>query len=87
MTPASVSNQAPLAISFTPLPAVHFLKTTFRDADFYWIANTKWTPLLEENSDLKAVSRFSGVNFEARAASLSGDLASILPLPEIPLRW
>src|SRR6478672_2336889 len=40
------------------LPAVHFLKRTFPKAEFFWIANTEWLPLLEANADLKAVIPF-----------------------------
>ena len=40
------------------LPAVHYLKLTFQDANISWIANTEWIPLLEENADLKAVIPF-----------------------------
>ena len=40
------------------LPAVHFLKTTFPEAGFFWIANSEWLPLLEENADLKSVIPF-----------------------------
>ncbi len=60
MTPSSVLVIKPSSLGdiVHTLPAVHFLKTTFRDADFFWIANTEWTPLLQENADLKAVIPF-----------------------------
>jgi ADP-heptose:LPS heptosyltransferase len=53
-------------IVHTP-PAVHFLKTTFRDADFYWIANTEWTPLLEVN--FRSKSSFPFPRSQFRGAS------------------
>jgi len=40
------------------LPAVHFLKDTFPDAEISWIANTEWTPLLEGNADVTTVIPF-----------------------------
>ena len=69
MTPSSVLVIKPSSLGdiVHTLPAVHFLKTTFRDADFYWIANSEWRPLLQDNADLKAVipfprSRFRGAS-------------------------
>lgn len=60
MTPSSVLVVKPSSLGdiVHTLPAVHFLKATFRDADFFWIANTEWTPLLQENADLKEVIPF-----------------------------
>jgi len=40
------------------LPAVHFLKLTFPLADFFWIANSEWVPILQDNPDLKGVFAF-----------------------------
>ena len=40
------------------LPAVHFLKSTFPLADFFWIANSEWVPILQDNADLKGVISF-----------------------------
>ena len=42
MTPSSVLVIKPSSLGdiVHTLPAVHFLKTTFRDADFYWIARS-----------------------------------------------
>jgi ADP-heptose:LPS heptosyltransferase len=40
------------------LPAVHFLKSTFPVSDFFWIANSEWVPLLQDNADLKGVIAF-----------------------------
>jgi heptosyltransferase I len=40
------------------LPAVHFLKLAFPLADFFWIANSEWVPLLQDNADLKGVIAF-----------------------------
>jgi heptosyltransferase I len=69
MTPSSVLVIKPSSLGdiVHTLPAVHFLKTTFRDADFYWIANSEWMPLLQDNADLKTVipfprSRFRGAS-------------------------
>jgi heptosyltransferase I len=60
MTPSSVLVVKPSSLGdiVHTLPAVHFLKTTFPEADFFWIANTEWLPLLEDNADLKAVIPF-----------------------------
>jgi len=57
MTPSSVLVVKPSSLGdiVHTLPAVHYLKTTFRDAQISWIANTEWAPLLQENSDLKTV--------------------------------
>jgi len=52
------------------LPAVHFLKATFRDADFFWIANSEWTPLLQDNADLKAVIPFPRSQFRGASGIL-----------------
>jgi heptosyltransferase I len=40
------------------LPAVHFLKSTFPLTDFFWIANSEWVPILQDNADLKGVIAF-----------------------------
>jgi heptosyltransferase I len=45
------------------LPAVHYLKSTFRDIKISWIANTEWAPLLEGNADLKTVIPFPRKEF------------------------
>jgi len=60
MTPSSVLVVKPSSLGdiVHTLPAVHYLKATFPDAQISWIANTEWVPLLEENSDLKTVIPF-----------------------------
>jgi heptosyltransferase-1 len=60
MTPSSVLVVKPSSLGdiVHTLPAVHFLKTTFPKAEFLWIANTEWLPLLQGNVDLKAVIPF-----------------------------
>lgn len=60
MTPSSVLVIKPSSLGdiVHTLPAVHFLKATFRKADFFWIANSEWAPLLQDNADLKAVIPF-----------------------------
>jgi heptosyltransferase I len=60
MTPSSVLVVKPSSLGdiVHTLPAVHFLKATFPNADFFWVANTEWTPLLRENADLKQVIPF-----------------------------
>ena len=60
MTPSSVLVVKPSSLGdiVHTLPAVHYLKTTFPDAEISWIANTEWVPLLEENADLKTVIPF-----------------------------
>ncbi len=52
MTPSSVLVVKPSSLGdiVHTLPAVHYLKATFPDAQISWIANTEWVPLLEENS-------------------------------------
>jgi heptosyltransferase-1 len=57
MTPSSVLVVKPSSLGdiVHTLPAVHYLKATFRDARISWIANAEWAPLLQENSDLKTV--------------------------------
>ena len=60
MTPSSVLVVKPSSLGdiVHTLPAVHFLKATFPEAEFYWVANTEWLPLLEDNADLKDVIPF-----------------------------
>jgi heptosyltransferase I len=65
MTPSSLLVVKPSSLGdiVHTLPAVHYLKATFGDAKISWIANTEWVPLLEENADLKAVTRFPRKEF------------------------
>jgi len=60
MTPSSVLVVKPSSLGdiVHTLPAVHYLKETFRDAKICWIANTEWVPLLEGNADLQKVIPF-----------------------------
>jgi heptosyltransferase I len=60
MTPASLLVVKPSSLGdiVHTLPAVHYLKATFRDTKISWIANTEWVPLLEENADLETVIPF-----------------------------
>jgi heptosyltransferase-1 len=69
MTPSSVLVVKPSSLGdiVHTLPAVHFLKTTFPEAEFFWIANTEWLPLLEDNADLKAVIPFPRRQFRGFA--------------------
>lgn len=69
MTPSSVLVVKPSSLGdiVHTLPAVRFLKTTFPEADFFWIANTEWLPLLEDNADLKAVIPFPRRQFRGFA--------------------
>jgi ADP-heptose:LPS heptosyltransferase len=69
MTPSSVLVVKPSSLGdiVHTLPAVHFLKTTFPEAEFVWIANTEWIPLLEDNADLKAVIPFPRRQFRGFA--------------------
>ena len=66
MTPSSVLVVKPSSLGdiVHTLPAVHFLKTTFRNAEISWIANTEWVPLLEQNADLKTVIPFPRGEFK-----------------------
>ena len=65
MTPSSVLVVKPSSLGdiVHSLPAVHYLKTTFQEADISWIVNTEWEPLLEMNADLKAVIPFPRTEF------------------------
>ena len=50
------------------LPAVHFLKSTFPLTDFFWIANSEWVPILQENADLKSVIAFPRSRLQSPAS-------------------
>jgi heptosyltransferase-1 len=65
MTPSSVLVVKPSSLGdiVHSLPAVHYLKVTFQDAEISWIVNTEWVPLLEKNVDLKTVLPFPRVEF------------------------
>ncbi len=65
MTPSSLLIVKPSSLGdiVHTLPAVHYLKTTFPQADIFWIANSEWVPLLEENADLKAIIPFPRQEF------------------------
>ncbi len=52
------------------LPAVHFLRSTFPQAKISWIANTEWTPLLEENADVTTVIPFPRNQFHGASGVL-----------------
>jgi len=69
MTPSSVLVVKPSSLGdiVHTLPAVHCLKTTFPEAEFFWIANTDWLPLLEDNADLRAVIPFPRRKFRGFA--------------------
>lgn len=45
------------------LPALRFLKQSFPSSKVYWVANTEWSPLLEDNPDLEGVIRFPRRSF------------------------
>src|ERR1700756_1340486 len=45
------------------LPALRFVKQSFPSSNVYWVANTEWSPLLEDNPDLKGVIRFPRRSF------------------------
>jgi heptosyltransferase-1 len=86
MTPSSVLVIKPSSLGdiVHTLPAVHFLKTTFRDADFFWIANPEWTPLFQGNADLKAVipfprSRFRGARGIVKFVRWCGEISHLVP--------
>ena len=66
MTPSSVLVVKPSSLGdiVHTLPAVHYLKTTFRDAEFSWITNTEWVPLLEQNGDLTTIIPFPRGEFK-----------------------
>src|ERR1700722_18932146 len=66
MTPSSVLVVKPSSLGdiVHTLPAVHYLKTTFRNAEFSWIANTEWVPLLEQNGDLTTIVPFPRGEFK-----------------------
>jgi heptosyltransferase I len=60
MTPSSVLVVKPSSLGdiVHSLPAIHYLKVTFQDAEISWIVSTEWVPLLEKNADLKTVIPF-----------------------------
>lgn len=66
MTPSSVLVVKPSSLGdiVQTLPAVHFLKTTFRNAEFSWITNAEWVPLLEQNGDLTTIIPFPRGEFK-----------------------
>ncbi len=66
MTPSSVLVVKPSSLGdiVHTLPAVHYLKTTFRNAEFSWITNTEWVPLLEQNGDLTRIIPFPRGEFK-----------------------
>jgi ADP-heptose:LPS heptosyltransferase len=66
MTPSSVLVVKPSSLGdiVHTLPAVHYLKTTFRNAEFSWITNTEWMPLLEQNGDLTTIIPFPRGEFK-----------------------
>jgi ADP-heptose:LPS heptosyltransferase len=45
------------------LPALRFIKQSFPSSKVYWVANTEWSPLLEDNPDLEGVIRFPRRSF------------------------
>ncbi|HEY0789694.1 MAG TPA: glycosyltransferase family 9 protein [Chthoniobacterales bacterium] len=66
------------------LPAVRFLKQSFREANLRWIVNPEWAPLLVGNSDLVEVipfprARFRGPLGFARFLAWSRPLANLRP--------
>ena len=66
MTPSSVLVVKPSSLGdiVHTLPAVHYLKATFRSAKISWIANREWAPLLQENADLTTVIPFPRAEFK-----------------------
>jgi heptosyltransferase I len=86
MTPSSVLVIKPSSLGdiVHTLPAVHFLKATFCDADFFWVANSEWTPLLQDNADLKAVIPFPRTQFRGASGIVKfvrwcGELSQLEP--------
>jgi heptosyltransferase-1 len=69
MTPSTVVIVKPGSLGdiVLTLPAAHFLKSTFPRTDFFWIANNEWTPLLEDNANLKGVIPFPRNRFRGPA--------------------
>jgi heptosyltransferase I len=45
------------------LPALRFVKQSFPSSQIYWVANSEWCPLLEDNPDLEGVIRFPRRSF------------------------
>jgi heptosyltransferase I len=72
MTPSSVLVVKPSSLGdiVHALPAVHYLKVTFQDAEISWIVNTEWVPLLEKNADLKTVIPFPRGEFRGPIGTL-----------------
>jgi heptosyltransferase I len=65
MRPSSVLVVKPSSLGDVvhTLPAVHYLKTSFPEANISWLANREWAPLLMGNADLKAVIPFPREEF------------------------
>ena len=72
MTPSSVLVVKPSSLGdiVHALPAIHYLKVTFQDAEISWIVNTEWVPLLEKNADLKTVIPFPRGEFRGPIGTL-----------------
>ena len=86
MTPASLLVVKPSSLGdiVHTLPAVHYLKTTFPQADISWVANAEWVPILEENADLKSIIPFPRRQFRGalglvKFARWSHGLSSLRP--------
>src|ERR1700730_6008133 len=86
ITPLSVIVVKPSSLGdiVHTLPAVHFLKSTFPQAEFLWIANNEWAPLLQDNSDLTGVigfprNRFRGPAGLYRFFRWCGQLSALRP--------
>src|SRR6476620_3551267 len=86
MTPAFLLVVKPSSLGdiVHTLPAVHYLKTTFPQADISWVANAEWVPILEGNADLKSIIPFPRRQFRGalglvKLARWSHGLSSLRP--------
>jgi heptosyltransferase I len=65
MTPKTILLVKPSSLGdiVHTLPALRFVKQSFPSSKVYWVANTEWSPLLEDNPDLEGVVRFPRRSF------------------------
>ena len=65
MTPKTILLVKPSSLGDVvhTLPALRFIKSSFPRSKIYWVVNTEWSPLLEQNPDLEGVIRFPRSSF------------------------
>jgi heptosyltransferase-1 len=65
MTPKTILLVKPSSLGdiVHTLPALRFVKQSFPSSKIYWVANSEWSPLLDDNPDLEGVIRFPRRSF------------------------